>query len=222
MRRMWIWSLVLGSLLAGPVLAGGQSAAEVVDGMQKLYESTRDFKAAFQQEYTSAALGRKKVSRGYVYVKKPGMMRWDYVEPGPKHFVSDGKALYVFDPELEQVMVDRAFTGSQLSTAVTFLWGRGKLRDEFLVKFGEREGLGGDGFHVLELVPKKRARFKKLWFVVEKDSFRVTETIVQDPGDNFNHIRFSKMATNVGLKDEAFHFAIPEGMEVIEAPKQQP
>jgi outer membrane lipoprotein carrier protein len=213
------WALGIG-LVAGGVGAGEPelSAAQVAEKLQAVYEGTRDFKAAFRQEYTSAALGRRKASSGFVYVKKPGMMRWDYKEPAPRHFVADGKALYIYDPELEQVMVDRSFSGSELSTAVTFLWGKGNLLAEFEVAFAARPELQDGQAYVLELKPRKAARFRRVWFAVERDTFRVLKTLVEDPGGNLNLITFSKMATNAGLADEAFKFEIPEGVEVLEAP----
>ncbi|HOX42225.1 MAG TPA: outer membrane lipoprotein carrier protein LolA [Myxococcota bacterium] len=221
-RRMGWLVLLLG---CGALWCPGGARAEaaldarqVAEKLQQVYEGTRDFKAAFLQEYTSVALGRRKASSGFVYVKKPGMMRWDYKEPAPKTFVADGKALYVYDPELEQVMVDRSFSGSELSTAVTFLWGKGDLLAEFEVAFSQRAELQGGQVYVLELKPRKAARFRRLWFAVEKDTFRVLRTLVEDPGGNLNRITFSKMATNVGLEDAAFAFEIPKGVEVIEAP----
>ncbi len=184
--------------------------------LQKMYQDTRDFKAAFRQVYRSKALGRDKVSSGFVYVKKPGMMRWDYEKPRKKHFVANGKALFIYDPDLEQVMIDRSFSGSDLSCAVTFLWGRGKLKDEFAISY-PADKKGADGKHyVIELTPKSKARFKKLWFTVERKTFLVVETLIEDPGGNLNRILFSDMTTIVGLSDQSFRFKAPEGIEVIE------
>lgn len=204
---------ILGLLAPDPAAL---TADQVASELQKLYEGTRDFKAAFEQTYQSAIRGDSKVSSGFVYVKKPGMMRWDYQTPNAKHFVADGKALYIYDPELEQVMVDRSFSDSTLTTAVTFLWGRGRLQDEFQVAFAALKPAPGQVR--LELTPRKKASFKKLWFLVEQETFRVLETEVEDPGGNLNRIRFSKMAINVGLTEASFQFKIPEGVEVIEAP----
>jgi outer membrane lipoprotein carrier protein len=217
-------ALIMVAFLLVPLGSGAKdlTAKQVAKKIQKFYESTKDFQAAFQQEYFSKALGRKKSSSGFVYIKKPGKMRWDYKEPRPKHFIADGKALYIYDPELEQVMVDRAFSGSSLTTAVTFLWGKGRLSSEFAIAFYGLGDLGGPQHYVLELLPKKKARFKKLVMVVDKKTFKVTETVVEDPGGNVNHIFFANITTNVGLKDQSFHFEIPEGVDVIEAPKRKP
>lgn len=213
--------VAFGTVLGLAIAAGAVdlTAVQVAERIQKFYDATVDFQAAFRQEYESKALGRKKTSGGFVYIKKPGRMRWDYKVPGPKHFVADGTALYVYDADLQQVMVDRSFSGSELSTAVSFLWGKGELAAEFNVSYSKRTDLGGSKHYVLEMTPKKKTRFNKLTFVVEKETFRVVETIVVDPGDNINHIFFDNISTNVGLKDEAFRFEIPAGVEVIEAPR---
>lgn len=192
------------------------TARDVASRLQSVYDNTKDFKAAFRQEYKSKALDRSKVSSGYVYVKKPGLMRWDYKKPRPKNFVADGKALFIYDPQLEQVMVDRSFSDSSMSTAVSFLWGQGKLTDDFKVAF-KKEAKDKEHY-TLVLLPKSKARFKSLLFKVDRKTFLVTETLVVDPGGNTNRITFSKMKTNVGLKEEAFHFQIPNGVDVIEAP----
>ncbi len=210
-----IISLLLGLL---PAQAKELTALEVAAKLQKFYDSTADFQAAFQQEYESKALSKKSQSGGFVYVKKPGKMRWDYTTPHPKHFVADGKALYIYDPELEQVMVDRNFASSDLTVALTFLWGKGKLTDEFTVAFAKVPP-PADSQVVLELTPKKAARFKRLWFTVDKATFRVDGTSVEDPGGNTNRITFTKISVNRGLKDEAFKLDIPKGIEVIEVPK---
>jgi outer membrane lipoprotein carrier protein len=207
-------------LASGPAGGAELSAAQVAERIQKFYDSTTDFQAAFRQEYTSKALGKTKASSGFVYIKKPGRMRWDYKEPALKHFVADGTALYVYEPELEQVMVDRSFSGSELSTAVTFLWGKGKLNEEFEIAFSKSAAYGTPKEYVLEMLPRKKGRFQKLVFVVDRESFKVLQTVVVDPGDNINHIFFDKISTNVGLKDQTFKFEIPKGVEVIEAPKQ--
>ncbi len=217
MIKSFTVALLLAMVFHNPLArAKDLTPLQVATRLQAMYEKTKDFKAAFRQEYKSKALDRTKVSSGYIYVKKPGLMRWDYMKPRPKNFVADGKALFIYDPQLEQVMVDRSFSGSSMSTAVSFLWGKGKLVDDFIISFS-KGGTKGD-FYTLELLPKTKARFTKLIFVVDKKTFRVKETLVVDPGGNTNRITFSKMKTNVGLKDEAFHFQIPNGVDVIEAP----
>ncbi|MCI0571401.1 MAG: outer membrane lipoprotein carrier protein LolA, partial [Myxococcaceae bacterium] len=77
----------------------------LVDRMQRFYESTADFTADFQQEYTYKAFRRKQSSRGKVTFKKPGMMRWEYTEPSPRTFVLAANKVYAYDPEARTLTV---------------------------------------------------------------------------------------------------------------------
>ena len=220
-RRSSLGALMIGivAFVLPPAVAGQLAPREIAAKIQKFYDKTADFQAAFRQVYHAEAFGTDKTSSGYVYIKKPGRMRWDYKEPRPKYFVADGHALYAYDPELEQVMVDRSFSDSDLSAAVSFLWGKGNLTEEFQIAFSKRTDLAGPKQVALELQPKKDAHFTKLIFVVDTESFMVDETLVEDPGGNINQIFFTKAKTNVGLKDEIFKFEIPKGVTIIEAPK---
>src|SRR5262249_43161783 len=124
-----MWLLLL-ALLAQP------APAEIVDKMQKFYERTQDFKADFRQVQTDKVFGRKRVFDGTVKFKKPGKMRWDYKTPEKKLFVSDGKTLWLYEPEDNQAF-KQSLTDSALPTAVTFLSGQGKLEKEFDVTMAE-------------------------------------------------------------------------------------
>ncbi|RLB54744.1 MAG: hypothetical protein DRI34_11585, partial [Deltaproteobacteria bacterium] len=193
-------------------------AGQVVERLQKFYDGVRDFKAAFSQEYTSRVFGTPRRSQGFLYIKKPGMMRWDYRRPNRKHFIVSGKVLYIYDPELSQVVVDRHFISSELSAAVTFLWGRGRLEKSFRISLSQRADLQRPDAWVLELVPRGPARFRRLWMVVRRKDAMVVQTLLEDPGGNLNKITFSKVSVNVGLRDDAFSFTVPPGVDVIEVP----
>ncbi len=198
--------------------AAAQDARAVAALVQKSYGTVRDFKAAFEQEYLSKALGRRKRSSGYLYVKRPDKMRWDYREPNPKHFLINGRTLYIYDPELNQVIVDRHFVSSQLTAAVSFLWGRGRLEEGFHLALERYPGVDPEKFWVLELRPRGPAQFTRMLLVLEKPRAVVRRSIIEDPGGNVNVIRFSRVSVNVGLKDQAFEFTIPKGVDVVEVP----
>lgn len=182
--------------------------------VQAFYENTRDFTADFQQKYRYRASARTQDSSGTVQVKKPGMMRWDYAKPYPKQFVLDGKALYMFDPEDNAVMVNREFSSDGLSAAVTFLWGRGSLTDEFNVAVVEKKSYGET---VLALDPKTpQPGFTRLYFAIDAATGAVLTSVVIDSQGNENRITFRNVKTNQDLAAKRFEFKIPKGAQVQE------
>ena len=217
MRRIGLLALMtlfLGLAARADAQQSQPSAVELAKKVQGFYEKTKDFTAHFDQTYRYMAMARTQKSSGIVQVKKPGFMRWDYEKPYVKQFVLDGKTFYAYEPDDNAVMVNRKFSSDSLSAAVSFLWGKGKLVEEFNLKKVERPDYGPV---VLELTPKKpQAGFTKLFFVVDPQTGMVTTSVIFDTEGNENRIAFSDPKTNQNIPDDRFSFQIPKGASVKE------
>lgn len=189
--------------------------AEVVTQLQKSYESIAALRAKFAQTL-SGPMGKRTAS-GTVALKKPGKMRWDYEKPEKKLFVADGTNLWVYEPEDEQAF-KQSLSSSQLPTQVSFLFGRGKLLDDFEVSYLDGQGLGEPADLVLKLVPKvATAQYRYLVFVVSPTTHLVKETLLFDQQGGSNHIVFSTIETNpkTGVDDSRFAFTPPANTKII-------
>jgi outer membrane lipoprotein carrier protein len=203
---------------AAPANAGtpASEAAEVkalVERVQGFYEKTSDFVAGFEQAYTYKAFKRTQRSTGTVSFKKPGLMRWEYTTPAPKTFVLAGEKVYAYDPEAK--LLTRAALGTnKLSASVTFLWGEGKLADEFTIA-RKAPAAGAKGTVVLELTPKKPdPRFKRVLLEVDLATAQVRTSTVVDPDGSENAITFLDLKTNTGIDEKAFKLSPPPGTQV--------
>ena len=74
----------------------------IIKNLQKKYESMTTLTADFLQEAYSVSLDSSEFAKGTVAFKKPGMMRWNYYGGG--NIVSNGKFIWVYQPELAQVI----------------------------------------------------------------------------------------------------------------------
>ena len=204
----------LALLLAAP--AGSAPAAPEADAaalarrVQRYYEATRDLEARFTQTYTYEGFGRKQVSKGTVKLKKPGMMRWDYLAPTPKTIAVKGSRLVQFEPEENQAFVDERFDASAMSAAVTFLMGKGDLAREFDASLGE----GG----VLVLTPKEPdPRVERIELSVGPEG-QVRASRVIDGSRNVNELTFEDVRRNVGIADAAFEVKLPKDVRLVGPP----
>src|SRR6266851_9315087 len=203
--------LLLALLLAAPRDPGRALARRV----QAYYAHSKDFSARFAQHYVYLAIGRVEDSQGTVQMKKPGLVRWDYEKPEKRTLFVEGKTLWIWRPEDKEVQVKRNFGGDQLSSAFTFLWGKGDLLKEFSAKAvpPQKDLPPGD---TLQLDPLKPvAGVAKLLFVVGKDG-RVLASVVTNPQGDVNQIVFSDAKVNQGLADSIFHFEPPKDAYVQE------
>ena len=208
--------LVLAAAPAPAPAAGHPMSPEVrtlVERMQGFYERTQDFTADFKQEYLYKTFNRTVVSTGTVAFQKPAKMRWEYLTPSKRTFVLSGERIYALDPEA-QTLTKAALPTSQLSASVTFLWGKGKLSDEFDISRTEcKECLGT----LLTLVPKKPdARFREVQLDIDPRSAQVRRSIVIDPDGSRNAITFSDLRMNVGLAKDTFQLTPPPGTQIID------
>ncbi|NBD07884.1 MULTISPECIES: outer membrane lipoprotein carrier protein LolA [Corallococcus] len=189
----------------------------LVDRMQAFYEKTGDFKAGFKQDYKYKTFRRTQSSSGTVTYKKPGLMRWEYTNPSTRTFVLAGNKVYAYDPDAQTLTVAAVDT-SQLSASVTFLFGQGKLADEFAISKGDCKDCKGT---LLVLDPlKNEPRFRQVRLEVDPATAQVLKSTVVDPDGSENTIAFLDLKTNVGIAADSFKLNPPEGTRVDDFTKK--
>jgi outer membrane lipoprotein carrier protein len=187
-------------------------APEVAAALQKKYDGIRDFTADFVHESEGGMLRKKQTERGFLQVKKPGKMRWDYKVPEPKVFVSDGRRIYLHIPADNQVIVSPVPEEDQATTAVLFLVGKGNLTRDFTVSY--TEGCSADAY-CLRLDPKLPERdYDWLQIVVDRRTLQIRALSAADAQGGRSSFQFSNFKENVGLPDKTFAFKIPRGADV--------
>jgi outer membrane lipoprotein carrier protein len=190
----------------------------LVERMQAFYEKTGDFRSAFRQDYVYKTFKRKQTSSGVVTFKKPGLMRWEYEKPAAKTFVLAGEKVYAHDPAAQSLTVAKVDT-NQLSASVTFLFGKGRLADEFAITRGSCTDCRGT---LLVLNPLKvETRFRQVRLEVDPTTAQVLKSTVVDPDGSENTIAFLNLKTNVGIQADSFKINPPEGTRVDDFTKQK-
>ncbi|MFY1824616.1 outer-membrane lipoprotein carrier protein LolA [Myxococcus fulvus] len=203
---------------AKPATPMAPEVKTLVDRMQAFYEKTGDFRAGFKQDYKYKTFRRTQSSEGVVTYKKPGLMRWEYQTPSARTFVLAGNKIYAYDPAAQSLTVAGVDT-SQLSASVTFLFGQGRLADEFAITKGACKDCKGT---LLVLNPlKEEPRFKQVRLEVDPASAQVLKSTVVDPDGSENTISFVNLKTNVGLAADSFKLDVPDDTRVDDFTKQK-
>lgn len=212
MRLLPLIQAVTLIVSAAPQAPARPPAHEVATALQKKYDAIHDFTADFVHDSEGGLLRKKQSERGFVQVKKPGKMRWDYKSPEPKVFVSDGHRIYLHVPADNQVIVSPVPDQDQATTAVLFLVGKGNLTRDFTVSYAE--GSGPDTY-ALRLDPKLPERdYDWLQVVIDRQTLRIRSLSAADSQGGRSTFTFSNFKENVGLPDKTFAFKIPRGADV--------
>lgn len=205
------------AVVARPPMA--PEVKDLVDRMQAFYEKTQDFTAEFRQDYFYKAFKRTQTSSGKVLYRKPALMRWEYEKPSPRTFVLAGDRVYAYDPEA-MLLTRAAIATNKLSASVTFLFGKGRLADEFAIVRAPCEGCVGTLLSLTPLVADPR--FQRVRLEVDPKTAQVLKSTVVDPDGSENAISFLKLVTNTGLDEKAFKLSPPPGTQVQDFPGGAP
>jgi len=188
---------------------------EVLTEIQNRYEKTNDIEANFIQDYIGKGMKQPNRGEGKVYLKKRGMMRWDYTTPHQK-LISDGHTLWFYQPDEKQVLVSNLSSVLKERAPLAFLAGEGNLSRDFNFLNLKESVSQKEETYVVELTPKEPlATFSKLILTVDKGTFTVLQADVLDGLGNVTRTRFINTKINVGLSDSLFRFIIPRGTEEI-------
>ncbi len=188
---------------AAPVAKGG------TDSLRHFFTEVQTFNARFSQVVLDEALNTIQESSGTLWIERPDRFRWDYDSPFKQQIVGDGKKIWVYDKELEQVTV-RPLTGGLGYTPAVLLAGRGRLEDSFTVK-----SLGTQGnLEWAQLVPKnKDGGFESIRIGFEHGKLRILEML--DGFGNTTRITLLGSKENPKIEAERFQFTPPTGVDVV-------
>lgn len=173
MKRILLTALCLTGLIGAlPGAAWSVALSDVIRALETPFQRETnpdlrigDYSAEFFQESNIAALERAQRANGRVEVAfdytRPQTVprvsfRWQYQQPTTQEIVSDGKSLWVYLPENNQVIlsdIERVYQARE-NDPMTFLTGLGNLSRDFVITWGS-PNRDPQGNHILELTPRR-------------------------------------------------------------------
>jgi len=188
------------------------SLAEAVDAR---YNHIRTLEAQFTETYSGS--GATRTESGTLLLKKPGRMRWDYTEPRPKMFLTDGSTAWFYVPGENQVRRMPVKQLDDLRSPLRYLLGKTKLEKEFEdLQIAQDEKPINAGDVVLQGVPKGlRERVARTLLEVTPTGY-LQRIVVEELDGSVTEFRFLQQRENVELPDAKFHFTPPPGAEVVQ------
>lgn len=198
------------------ICAPGSAAAAVSvedPGLQRLRNfltGVTTLRADFRQRVVDSRQQIVEDSSGRVLMQRPGRFRWDYEQPYARVIVADGTRLWLYEADLEQVVIRQLQTGIG-DTPAALLTGKQNV----LERFDIGKSWQADGLQWISLVPKAAdGDFSavRLGF----DGPRLVNMEIDDRLGQQTQLDFSRIEINPRLDDKSFSFDIPPGADVID------
>ena len=190
------------------------------NGLQQLEVFLKDIqgaRASFTQVVTSPPKAgdkavRAKSSSGRFEFVRPDRFRFDYTKPFVQTIVADGKTLWLYDADLNQVTVrnQKDTLGATPATLIAAGSDLKALRESFeLSALPDREGMSW---------VEARPRQKDGQLHSIKAAFKGTDLAILEIADGLGQVSvmtFSDWQSNPAIAADRFRFQVPAGADVL-------
>jgi outer membrane lipoprotein carrier protein len=202
----WLGGL-LACLVAPVALAQGGDAVARVD---RYLATLKTLSANFSQVVRNRDGQVTDRASGTLSIARPDRFRWDYQEPYLQTIVADGKRLWLYDSDLQQVTV-RALEQGLGSTPAMLLSGAGKVGDAFAAAGVETKG----DWTWCRLTPQQDGSdFEQVSLAFTRGG-ELAAMELRDKLGQATVIEFGAVKRNLPLDDKLFRFEPPPGADVI-------
>ncbi len=201
-RSVFLLLLSSFSLVAASETAVQQLSAQ----LQAMNSLTAEFKQTINDN-TGAVLQE---AEGSLTVKRPRRFHWRTEQPYEHLVVTDGKDLWLYDIDLEQI-TQQAFTPDLDKAPALLLSGE---VDEISKQYQVQVSSSADNTLTFTLTPNRPDNlFKQL--TISFNNKQLQGMILKDSFEQLTTIMFSNVRLNVDVADSLFLFTPPDGVDVI-------
>ncbi len=190
------------------------SAARAQTPLDTYLSHLKTLRAEFAQTVTDGKGEQVQNAQGTLVIVRPGRFRWELTPEGgsPQLMVADGKNLWFYDRDLEQVSV-KAATAALTATPAGLLSGDGNIRELFTVAPAGKK----DGFDWVLVTPRESdADFReaRLGFGMSE----LKRMVLKDKLGQTVRLEFFKSERNPPVAESEVKFTPPSGADVIGTP----
>lgn len=176
--------------------------------LQRFLDNTQSLSAQFEQTLLNEYNELMQQSAGELRMQRPGKFRWDYTKPYEQNIVSNGRKIWMYDAELEQVSV-RPYEQLE-SSPVNLLDNQQPLDTLFTLQDMPAQ----EGQDWVKLIPLKAdSDFQQMLVGLHKGRIKTMRLL-----DNFNQkteITFTDLTINPSFKSGLFEFSAPAGADIM-------
>ena len=188
--RLFAVSLTLIISLSAAINSHAGGAAEDIQQLRDLLQPITSLSARFQQQITDADGYELQNSEGLFQVSQPNNLRWVVEMPMPQQIIADGETLWIYDPDLEQVIIQPFNEDIAATPAILFSGDLDQLDQAYFVT-----QLAEGHF---ELKPERGGSlFDSM--IIRFDQAKPTSITLTDTLGQTTHISFSQLELNPPL-----------------------
>ena len=198
-------------LVASTTVVTSVSAAtsEARARLNNFFTGVSSLEGSFTQQVYSKKGKVIQNSTGLISMSRPGKFRWVYKTPDPQVIVGDGKNIWVYDEDLEQVTI-KPMTQAMSSAPIAILTRKQSPDAQFVVQPIK----GGGGLDWFQLTPRKQSKdFRYIEIGIDMNG-GMRQMVMHDQLGQKTVVQLNARV-NVPISGSTFYFKIPQGVDVI-------
>ena len=200
-------------LVLAVAIAPAAADAGGIDELHAFLDGAKNGRATFTQTVVARSGRAPQASSGTFAFARPGRFRWSYEKPYEQLVVGDGARVWVYDRDLNQVIV-RELDAALGATPAALLAGDNALERHFtLVDGGEADALAW----VVATPKSAESTFTKVR-IGFRDKLPRAMVLVDAFGQT-TRLAFDRFERNVAIPAGEFRFVPPAGADVVSAPR---
>jgi len=192
------------SLLCSPALK-----ASDVNSLIKLLRNISTLTGEFTQTIVDEEGQELENSQGFFDIARPSKMAWKITTPLEQQIISNGELLWLYDPDLDQVIIESAKLSFNNSPIALFTSDPSLISQRYKVKSEST-----DSHSNFELTPNdSSSMFDKIRVNFVNELPRSIDLL-----DRFSHkttIFFDKVELNKIITDSTFNFIPPPNIDIV-------
>jgi outer membrane lipoprotein carrier protein len=211
-KRRFLWLF----LFLSPVFASSlQTPQETARKIEQALASLRSLQADFEQSYFSASIATPLVEKGKLYLQKPDLMRWEYLEPERNIFIyREGVSLAYF-PDDNQ-LYRHALSPEEKDRAIfSLLTGRAEIAETYMIEPTEFPSERKSPVQI-RLTPKTEGEISYLLLEADPKNWLLDKVVILDWAGNKQEFRFSGLKLNPRFDSRIYELDVPADCEVID------
>jgi len=172
-------------------------------------------RASFTQTVTSPDGKKSRTSQGSLEFLRPNRFRFAYSTPTEQLIVGDGKQVWLYDADLNQVTV-RPMSQALGATPAALLSG-GSLDKDFVLRNVPVPSGEAAGSEWVEATPRnKDGQFRSVRVGFKSGALMALD--IEDGFGQHSRLTFTQFEPRVGLPATRFQFTPPKGADVLDQP----
>ncbi|MEN8212334.1 MAG: outer membrane lipoprotein carrier protein LolA, partial [Thermodesulfobacteriota bacterium] len=176
-----------GFFSTNPAFCNDIIKEDILTAIEEKY-SGKSFQADFTQVSKLAALDITEKASGKGFFSHPGKMRWKYLTPQLHEIITNGKSLWIYRPEENQVMKGDASQFFQSGAGGAFLSDISLIRKNFTITVKEVTA----NYVEIDLIAKKKSRdISSIVIRIAQKNSEIERVVTYNPYDDTTMFQFS-------------------------------